>query len=102
AALERLAPDRILIEGPIDADPLVPLAGSAGMEPPVALLAYREQDPRISAFWPFASFSPEWVALRYALSRSVRVGFLDLPAAISLGLDRDGAGDGPDPLARLA
>ena len=102
AALERLAPDRILIEGPIDADPLVPLAGSAGMEPPVALLAYREQDPRISAFWPFASFSPEWVALRYGLSRGVRVGFLDLPAAISLGLDRDGAGDGPDPLARLA
>lgn len=102
AALERIAPDRILIEGPIDADPLVPLAGSAGMEPPVALLAYREQDPRVSAFWPFASFSPEWVALRHALSRGVRVGFLDLPAAVSLGMDRDGAGDGPDPIARLA
>jgi uncharacterized protein DUF5682 len=102
AALERFEPDRILIEGPADADPLIPLAGSAGMAPPVALLAYREQDPKVSAFWPFASFSPEWVALGYGVARSVRVGFCDLPAAVSLGLDRDGAGDGPDPIARLA
>ncbi|HLK43256.1 MAG TPA: DUF5682 family protein, partial [Thermoleophilia bacterium] len=102
AALERFGPDRVLIEGPADADPLIPLVASADMVPPVALLAYREQDPKVSAFWPFASFSPEWVALRYGAARRVRVGFCDLPAAVSLGLDRAGAGDGPDPIARLA
>jgi hypothetical protein len=119
AALERYEPDRILIEGPRDADPLIPLIGADGMEPPVALLAYREQDPKVSAFWPFAAFSPEWSALRYAVRRGIGVGFCDLPAAVSLmwdrddgagdaGADADGesdrgqAGDGPDPIARLA
>ncbi|HEV2347746.1 MAG TPA: DUF5682 family protein [Actinocrinis sp.] len=118
AALDRYEPDRILIEGPRDADPLIPLVGASGMEPPVALLAYREQDPKVSAFWPFAAFSPEWSALRYAVRRGIEVGFCDLPAAASLVWDRDGkgdagagadgesdrdqAGDGPDPIARLA
>lgn len=115
AALSEFEPDRILIEGPGDADPLIPLVGSAEMEPPVALLAYREQDPKVSAFWPFAAFSPEWAALRYAVDRGVEVGFCDLPAAVSLSesalprsadddatADRDRAGDGPDPLGRLA
>jgi len=108
AALDRYQPDRILIEGPRDADPLIPLVGADGMEPPVALLAYREQDPKISAFWPFASFSPEWSALRYAAARGIAVGFCDLPAAVSLSRGgEDGASDqdpgaGPDPIARLA
>jgi hypothetical protein len=120
AALAEYAPDRVLIEGPADARALIPLAGSAGMQPPVALFAYREQDPRISAFWPFAAFSPEWSALRYALDRQVPVEFCDLPAALSLQWDRDGrepgahepiaegAGEAPvrpqrrDPISRLA
>lgn len=116
AALSEYKPDRILIEGPEDADPLIPLVGSAEMEPPVALLAYRQQDPKVSAFWPFAAFSPEWSALRYAVEHAVAVGFCDLPAAVSLSEsalsqdtdttadgDRDrAAGAGPDPLGRLA
>ena len=40
AALAELRPDVVLIEGPPEADELVPLAAEAGMEPPVALLAY--------------------------------------------------------------
>ena len=98
AALDRYQPDRILIEGPRDADPLIPLVGADGMEPPVALLAYREQDPKVSAFWPFAAFSPEWSALRYAVARGTEVGFCDLPAVVSLARDADeGAGaDGED------
>ncbi|MGH6654853.1 MAG: DUF5682 family protein, partial [Actinocrinis sp.] len=87
ATLAWYEPDRILVEGPQDADPLLALAGAPGMEPPVALLAYREQDPKVSAFWPFAAFSPEWAALRYAAARGVPVGFCDLPAAVSLGQD---------------
>lgn len=94
AALAEYAPDRVLIEGPADAGALIPLVGAAEMEPPVALFAYREQDPQTSAFWPFAAFSPEWSALRYALANDVPVAFCDLPAAVSLGMDRDD--DGPD------
>ncbi|WP_304452975.1 DUF5682 family protein [Nocardiopsis sp. YSL2] len=36
------------------------------------------------AFWPFASFSPEWQALRYAVEHDVPVRFCDLPAAHTL------------------
>ena len=56
----------VLIEGPADADPLLALAAAPGMAPPVALLAYAPDAPRVSAFWPFAVFSPEWQALAWA------------------------------------
>ena len=86
AELERLRPEAILIEGPPEADGLVHLAGE--LEPPVALLVHRTgrgaesvDDPGGWAFWPFASFSPEWVALRYAVDHGVEVRFCDLPAA---------------------
>lgn len=88
AALAEFGPDQVLIEGPADAGALIPLVGDAEMEPPVALFAYREQDPKVSAFWPFAAFSPEWSALRYAVANEVQVGFCDLPASASLGMDR--------------
>lgn len=86
AALEQSAPRAVLIEGPPEADALVPLAGHPDMRPPVALLAHAVDDPGRAAFWPLAEFSPEWVALRWALERDVPVRFIDLPAAHSLVL----------------
>lgn len=100
-ALERFRPDAILIEGPADADPLVAYVAAAGMEPPVALLAYAADDPARAAFWPFAVFSPEWQALRYAAEHAVPVHFCDLPATQTLALDAE-PGDRGDPLAVLA
>ncbi|MFJ9519085.1 DUF5682 family protein [Kitasatospora sp. NPDC101801] len=84
AALERLRPDVVLIEGPPEADAVVGLAADPGMVPPVALLAHAVDDPARAAFWPFAAFSPEWVAVRHALDRGVPVRFIDLPAAYGL------------------
>lgn len=101
AALDHLAPDLVLIEGPADADPLVALAAADGMRPPVALLAYDTANPHTAGFWPFAAFSPEWQALQWAARRGVPARFCDLPAAHSLALDRVGAED-RDPLAELA
>ncbi|MEC3916593.1 DUF5682 family protein [Nocardia sp. CDC160] len=100
-ALERFRPDAILIEGPADADPLVGYLAAEGMSPPVALLAYQPDEPAKAAFWPFATFSPEWVALRYATEHAVRVGFCDLPAAIALAVTEE-PGDRTDPLGILA
>ena len=80
-ALERLQPDAVLIEGPPDANTTLPLAVDTGMEPPVALLVYVPDEPRQAAFFPFAVFSPEWQALRYALEHDVSVEFMDLPMA---------------------
>ncbi|MCM6775761.1 DUF5682 family protein [Nocardia sp. CDC159] len=100
-ALERFRPDTILIEGPADADPLVAFVASAELCPPVALLAYVPDSPSRAAFWPFAVFSPEWQALRYAVENDVPVRFCDLPATHTLALDTD-PGDRTDPLAALA
>ncbi|MFE1954516.1 DUF5682 family protein [Streptomyces sp. NPDC059524] len=85
-ALDAAAPCVVLIEGPPEADALVPLAADPDMRPPVALLAHLVDEPGKSAFWPFAEFSPEWAALRWALAHDVPVRFIDLPAAHSLAL----------------
>lgn len=84
-ALAALAPDAILIEGPPDADALIELAAREGMEPPVALLIYRPEDPKQSAYYPFALFSPEWQAIRFALANGIPVRFMDLPLRHQLG-----------------
>ncbi|MCQ4125160.1 DUF5682 family protein [Rhodococcus erythropolis] len=78
--LEEFSPDVVLIEGPSDADPLVMLAASESMEPPIALLAYATGEPSKAAFWPFAVFSPEWQALQWATKNGVQARFCDLPA----------------------
>ena len=83
-ALEDLQPDRVLIEGPPEADALVPLVADPDLVPPVALLAYRNDTPAAAAFWPFAVFSPEWQALTWSARHQVPVGFMDLPAAVLL------------------
>ncbi|WP_280266227.1 DUF5682 family protein [Nocardia wallacei] len=100
-ALDAFRPDAILIEGPADADPLVCHVAAEGMRPPVALLAYVPDSPARAAFWPFAVFSPEWQALRYAVEHAVPVRFCDLPATHTLALDAE-PGDRTDPLAELA
>ncbi|WP_327374621.1 DUF5682 family protein [Streptomyces sp. NBC_01216] len=109
AALEAVRPAAVLIEGPPEADGLVALAGDEDMRPPVALLAHAVDDPGRAAFWPFAGFSPEWVAIRWALDAGAVVRFIDLPAAHTLAADPtwdDGEeadqGERIDPVAELA
>ncbi|MFC7217417.1 DUF5682 family protein [Streptomyces polyrhachis] len=96
AALEAFAPAAVLVEGPPEADAVVELAGDPGMRPPVALLAHVADEPARASFWPLAHFSPEWVAIRWAVERGVPVRFVDLPAAHSLALGEEEDGDGPD------
>ncbi|GAA2941159.1 DUF5682 family protein [Streptomyces enissocaesilis] len=94
-ALDAARPRAVLVEGPPEGDALLPLAADEAMRPPVALLAHVTDDPRRAAFWPLAEFSPEWVAIRWALGHGVPVRFVDLPAAHSLALaeEREGAGE---------
>ncbi|MFD5775170.1 DUF5682 family protein [Streptomyces fungicidicus] len=100
AALEEARPGVLLIEGPPEADPLVALAAEEGMRPPVALLAHAVDEPGRSAFWPLAEFSPEWVAIRWALEHGVPARFIDLPATHTLAWTADGGDDGEgDPSA---
>jgi hypothetical protein len=90
AALEAARPRVVLIEGPPEADTLIPLAADEDMRPPVALLAHAVDEPGRSAFWPLAEFSPEWVAIRWALEHGVPARFIDLPATYTLAWGREG------------
>src|SRR5690348_1994067 len=87
AALEKLQPDIVLVEGPPDAAAVLPLLAHERMQPPVALLVYDPAAPQHAVFYPFARFSPEWQALRYAAERGVPARFMDLPQAIQFGLN---------------
>lgn len=80
AALERLQPDVVLIEGPPDAEDVLPLLDEADLQPPVALLIYPSDEPQAAVFYPFAQFSPEWQALQYARRAGIPARFMDLPA----------------------
>ncbi len=103
AALAEQKPDVVLIEGPPEADGLVELAADPEMAPPVALLAYVAGESRSAAFWPFAGFSPEWQAMRYALDAGIPVRFCDLPAAHQLAMaEHAGAQPRVDPVGELA
>ncbi|WP_078953788.1 DUF5682 family protein [Streptomyces globisporus] len=111
AALEAARPAAVLVEGPAEADALVALAADPDMRPPVALLAHAVDDPGRAAFWPMAEFSPEWVAIRWALDHGAAVRFVDLPAAHTLAAadptwrdeeEATGGGRRTDPVAELA
>jgi hypothetical protein len=86
-ALDAADPEVVLIEGPADLSEALPALGSPAMQPPVALLAYAEDAPEHAVFWPFAAYSPEYQAVRWALDHGRAVRFIDLPASSRLGVD---------------
>lgn len=89
SALERLKPDCILIEGPPEANKIVPLIAEEGMAPPVALLVYSPEDTAKAVYYPFAVFSPEWQAMSIGVKSNVPVRFMDLPQTHWLALKDD-------------
>ncbi|MCP5196284.1 MAG: hypothetical protein H6974_05815 [Gammaproteobacteria bacterium] len=86
-ALTKLQPDLVLVEGPPDAQELLPLAADPDMKPPVALLIYDPAEPRRAVYYPFAEFSPEWQAIQYGFGHQAPVRFIDLPQTMRLALE---------------
>ncbi len=85
-ALEAFAPDVVLIEGPPDTETLIPWVTDARLQPPVAMLVYNPKNLQQASFFPFAEFSPEWQAMKFALASGIPVRFMDLPMGISFVL----------------
>lgn len=103
-ALDRLQPRQVLIEGPADLSGLMSALVHPRACPPLALLAYAEDEPARASFWPFEVYSPEYQAIRWAVAHGAALQFIDLPAAVTLARDTDPearAQDG-DPIADLA
>jgi hypothetical protein len=113
-ALQHDPPDIVLIEGPREADGIARLAVHPQMRPPVTMLGYAVDHLDTAVFHPYASFSPEWVALQWAGNADVPVRHIDLALANTLACRRagrapeqstldEGAPPRPDdPLAELA
>jgi len=81
-ALDTLDPTIVLVEGPPDAADVLEFAAHPEMSPPVALLVYEADAPASAVYYPFATFSPEWQAVRWALHKSVPARFIDLPQSL--------------------
>ena len=94
-ALESQKPDLILIESPLETLALFQQAAHPDLKPPVAMLLYQSDDPTTSGFYPFARFSPEWNALRFAAKEGIPILPFDLPAAHSFAL-RNQESDNPE------
>jgi hypothetical protein len=80
-ALDALVPVVVLIEGPADATGLLPLLADPDMVPPVALLTYAEDNPADASFFPFATWSPEYQAVLWAVRHGAEMRFIDLPSS---------------------
>lgn len=88
SALDALDPACVLIEGSPEGDALIQHAALPGMKPPLAMLFYAADEAANAVFAPFAEFSPEWVAMQWALAHGRPVRFIDWPAAVSLALGK--------------
>jgi hypothetical protein len=81
AALDRLEPDLVLVEGPPDADAALEHVGAEGMEPPVALLDLRRGRHEPLRLLPVRGVLPGVAGAPLGEERDVEARFFDLPQA---------------------
>ncbi|MFT3838315.1 MAG: DUF5682 family protein [Myxococcaceae bacterium] len=86
--LEEKNPKCVLIEGPSDATEQLKHLAHKKTRPPVAVLAFTKTRPVRHILYPMAAYSPEWVALQWALAAKREVRFIDLPASCFLELHK--------------
>jgi hypothetical protein len=84
----------LLVEGPPDAEKAIKHILQKDLKPPVAILTYNPKDLRQAAYFPFAEFSPEWVAMNWAAERGIPIQFMDLPQSFHFSLDAENEEDG--------
>ena len=100
--IERYVPECILVEGPENANGLIPVLTHPDTKAPIALYyAYRDEAGLLASedgeescrcYYPFLDHSPELVALRSAASRGIPGRFIDLPYGEILLATKDARG----------
>lgn len=88
AFLDQVRPTAVLVEGIADATGLIREVVAKKTKPPLAILAYTDTLPVASIVTPFATYSPEYQALRWAERNEAEARFIDLPSGIFLALQR--------------
>ena len=96
SALRSRKPKIIFIEGPYEANDLIPFVVDAKTEPPVAIYSSYRDDAnvlglngivspaadipaRFAVWYPLTTYSPEYVALKAATTLGAEAVFIDLP-----------------------
>lgn len=86
-AIGEYRPDCILIEGPENADSLIPVLASEESRTPLALYySFQDNEGRLGkekgaykCYYPFAACSPEYVAMKEAAALGISCHLIDLP-----------------------
>lgn len=108
AAIAARKPKVLFIEGPAEANELIPFIVDAKTKPPVAIYSsYRDDDnvlglagiaspaddipPRFSCWYPLLAYSPEYVAMQAARKHGAECVFMDLPHHASIRPHRPNA-----------
>ena len=93
--VREVRPRRILIECPIDFEPLIPLLLDEDTKPPVAIVAFPQKadsDGSRASYYPFSVHAPEFVALREGAAIGAEIGFVDLASNHRVMLAEDDGG----------
>lgn len=98
--IEDFRPAAILVEGPDNADSLLPVMVHEGTKAPFAIYySYHDKTGKIAGekehykcYYPFLDYSPELSALREADKRGIKAAFIDLPYGDILAASEEGKG----------
>ena len=98
--IERLHPCAILVEGPDNANSLIPVMVHEDTKAPFAIYySYHDQSGRISqekerykCYYPFLDYSPELAAFRTGKRLGIETAFIDLSYGDILAASREGKG----------
>lgn len=85
--MEKYAPDIVLIEGPVNANELIPVLTAEDTELPAAFYCYYKDRKKLvseeaedyKCYYPFQYSSPEYNAAAEAKKRGIPARFIDLP-----------------------
>lgn len=98
--IDAYKPQVILIEGPSDANSVIPYIGDEDTEAPVCIYysytdekkLVTEEGEKYKCYYPFLDYSPELLAIRESKKRNVLAEFIDLPYAEILINSEEGKG----------
>jgi Family of unknown function (DUF5682) len=101
-AFRAIRPAAVLIEGPVDFEPLIVELLAPGVVPPVAMVALPDSEAREkgragTTYYPICRHSPEYVAIQQASELGATIRFIDLPSRHPVMLS-DGRGKPEQPL----
>jgi len=85
-ALRAIRPAAVLIEGPVDFEPLIAELLAPGVVPPVAMVALPDSEARAekgragTTYYPICRHSPEYIAVQQGNALGATIRFIDLPS----------------------